>query len=270
MKRIVLVRHATAAEVGPRGSDFHRRLRKRGRREAAVMADRAAVLLGTPSQLVTSPADRALETARAFAERLGLTNEQVTVREQLYGGLLPEEFLHIVREFDDAHATVMVFGHDPSFSEFASYLVPGFSELIPKAGVVAIDIDRKSWGAVSPGDGVLFAFERPPAPEVQKRIEEDLIDRLAAEIRTAVFAAAKEFGVPEHRDVVKSVARASARLAQAVRPFAAATAAPKPAGARAKTTPERRLTRRNARKVAKGPRRASSGTRAKRRPGSRA
>ena len=151
--------------------------------------------------IVTSPADRALETARAFVERLGIPAERVAVREQLYGGLLPEEFLHIVREFDDAHATVMIFGHDPSFSEFAAFLIPGFKQLIPKAGVVAIDLDRKSWSAVSAGDGKLAMYERPPAPEVQKRIEEDLIDRLAMEIRTAVFAAVRGFEVPENREV---------------------------------------------------------------------
>lgn len=269
MKRIVLVRHATAVEVGPKGSDFHRRLRKRGRREAAVMADRVATLLGTPDALVTSPADRALETARAFAERLGMTTEQITVREQLYGGLLPEEFLHIVREFDDAHATVMVFGHDPSFSEFASYLVSDFGEMIPKAGVVAIDLDRKSWVAVARGDGVLAAFERPPAPEIQKRIEEDLVDRLSMEIRTAVFAAVRAFGVPENRDVVKSVARASARLARAVRPFAASGGEKGAASEPRKATRGTALSKRRARKVAKGPRRAG-GTRAKRRVRSRA
>lgn len=265
MKRIVLVRHATAVDVGPKGSDFHRRLKKRGRREAAIMADRVAGLLGAPDLVVTSPADRALETARAFAERLGISGECVVVREQLYGGLLPEEFLHIVGEFDDANATVMVFGHDPSFSEFAAHLVAGFNELIPKAGVVVIDVERKSWSAVRAGDGVVAAFERPPAPEVQKRIEEDLIDRLAMGIRTAVFAAVREFGVPENRDVVKAVARASARLAQAVRPFAAAGDEAKAPRARRKPQGERALTPRRAKRVAKGPRRAGAGARAKRR-----
>jgi phosphohistidine phosphatase len=265
MKRIVLIRHATAVDVGPKGSDFHRRLKKRGRREAAIMADRVAGSLGTPNLLVTSPADRALETARAFADRLGLSGERVVVREQLYGGLLPEEFLHIVGEFDDACATVMVCGHDPSFSEFAAYLVPGFAELIPKAGVVAIDVDRKTWSAVRAGDGVLVAFERPPAPEIQKRIEEDLIDRLAMGMRTAVFAALREFGVPENRDVVKAVARASAGLAQAVRPFAVAGSeawTPRP---RKGAAGERTLTPRRAKKVAKGLRRAGGRARAKRR-----
>jgi hypothetical protein len=162
----------------------------------------------------------------------------------------------------------MVFGHDPSFSEFAAYLVPRFHELIPKAGVVAIDLDRKSWRTVTAGDGALAALERPPAPDVQKRIEDDLIDRLAAEIRTAVFAAVRGFDVPENRDVVKAVARASARLARAVRPFAASGAADTGPAPRRKAS--RALTARRAKTVAKGPRRARGVTRGKRRARSRA
>jgi len=262
MKRIVLVRHATAVDVGPKGSDFHRRLKKRGRREAAFMADRIATNLGKPDLLMTSPADRALETARAFAERLGITTEAMIVREQLYGGLLPDEFLRIVAELDDAHDTVMIVGHDPSFTEFAGYMAQDFKESIPKAGVVALDFDVESWAAVKPSDGALAAFEKPPATEVQKRIEEDLLDRLSAEIRAAVFAAVKSFGVPENSDVVKSVARASARVAKAVRPFAASgTHHVVDAGD---------LMRKNAKKVAKGPRRAEGKSPKQRRGRSRA
>ncbi len=262
MKRIVLVRHATAVDVGPKGSDFHRRLKKRGRREAAIMADRFATTLGKPDLVITSPADRALETARAFVERLGLSTDAMVVREQLYGGLLPDEFLRIVVELDDAHDSVMIVGHDPSFTEFAGYLLPDFKESIPKAGVVVMDFECTSWSAVSPGDGALAAFEKPPAAEVQKRIEDDLLDRLSAEIRTAVFAAVRSFGVPEHRDVVKSVARASARVAKAVRPFAASGAESAANG--------KSLTRKRAKKVAKGPRRAQPRSRTQRRGRSRA
>jgi phosphohistidine phosphatase len=245
-------------------------LKKRGRREAAIMADRVAASLSSPDLAVTSPAARALETARIFAERLGLADDRMVTREQLYGGLLPDEFLRIVRELDDAHDAVMIFGHDPSFSEFAAYLVPGFTALIPKAGVVAIDVERNSWSAVRAGDGKLAAFERPPAPEVQKRIEEDLIDRLASEIRTAVFASLRSLGVPEHRDVVKAVARASARLALVARPFAASSSPETPGNRRRAASRERVISRRRAKKVAKGPRRSSGASASKRRARSRA
>jgi phosphohistidine phosphatase len=239
MKRIVLVRHATAVETGPQGSDFHRRLKKRGRREAAIMADRTAAITGTPDLMVTSPADRAADTARAFADRLGYPIERVVVREQLYGGLLPEDFLRIINDLDDAHASVMIFGHDPSFSEFAAFLVRGFSDLVPKAGVVVIDVDRKSWKRVRAGDGSLVAFERPPAPELQRRIEEDLVESIARELRGATFSALASFGIPENREVVKAVARAAVRVAKAVRPYAVTPGPSKPRRRTAARKPKR-------------------------------
>src|SRR5262249_3818474 len=95
MRRLILVCHATAVDEGPKGSDFHRRLKKRGRREAQLMAERVAATVGKPDQIFSSPADRALETARLFADRLGVPVERVTVREELYGGLESDDFLHI-------------------------------------------------------------------------------------------------------------------------------------------------------------------------------
>jgi phosphohistidine phosphatase len=246
LKRIVLVRHATAVETGPRGSDFHRRLKKRGRREAAIMADATAARVGTPDLMISSPADRAIETARAFADRCGYPQARIEQREELYGGLLPEEFLRIVNDVDDVYSVVMLFGHDPSFSEFASFLVPGFSDSIPKAGVVVIDATGKTWRSLRRGRGTLSAFERPPAIDDQKRMEEELRDEIARRIRTAVFAVLREIGVAENRDVVKDVARAATRIARTVRPFigswttARPVAPPRPRPARRRRSPRRK------------------------------
>ncbi len=224
MKRLVLVRHATAVETGPRGSDFHRRLKKRGRREALLMAERLATMASAPDLLLSSPADRALETARVFAERFGVGETAIEQREQLYGGLLAEEFMRLVRTLDDRHQCVFVFGHDPSFSEFAGLLAADFNELIPKAGYVVIDVPRRTWRTLRGGDGTVAAFERPPAPGVQKRMEAELRDRLAGSIRTRVFGALREFGVQEDPDVVRVVARSASRVTRAVLPAAIAAA----------------------------------------------
>jgi hypothetical protein len=95
---------------------------------------------------------------------------------------------------------------------------------------------------------------------VQKRIEEDLMDRLSTEVRTAVFAAVRAFGVPENREVVRTVARASARIAKVVRPFATAGESSSP-----RATAARPLSKRRARRVAKGPRRVTRPARAAKR-----
>jgi phosphohistidine phosphatase len=261
MKRLILVRHATAVDAGPEGSDFHRRLKKRGRREALLMAERVGGSVGVPDLVLSSPADRALETARVFVTHLGIPEERVTLREQLYGGLLPEEFLQIVQRLPERAATVMVFGHDPSFTEFAAFMIPGFRDAIPKAGVLVIEIDRPKWRPVRSGDGRAALFQRPPAPDVQKRIEEDLMDRLVLAIRGGIFTAIRKLGLVETRDVVKTVARSSARLARDLRPFARAGSGRSPAGtgrgARAKrkktaATARRKAPARSRRRSARG------------------
>jgi phosphohistidine phosphatase len=233
MKRLILVRHATAVDKGPKGSDFHRRLKKRGRREAFLMADRIAALIDAPDQMLSSPADRALETARVFAERMGIPAERVALREELYGGLLPEDFLHIVQRFDNRAGTVMVFGHDPSFTEFAGYLINGFQSAIPKAGVLVMEIDRPRWRSVRPGDARMAHFERPPAPAVQKRADEDLMDRLVAVIRAGILSGTRGFGLDNSHEVNRLIERTSTRLARELRLFARTgpfkTIAPKPA-----------------------------------------
>jgi phosphohistidine phosphatase len=220
MRRLILVRHATAVDAGPKGSDFHRRLKKRGRREAQLMAERVASLVGVPDQVFSSPADRALETAQVFAERLGVPAERVAVREELYGGLEPDDFLHIVQRFDDGVKTVMVFGHDPSFTEFAACMIPDFKQAIPKAGVLVMDIDRPRWQSVHAGDARMVLFERPPAPDQQKRMHEDLVDRLVVAIRAGILSGVRDFGLGNSRDVTRAIARTSTKLAKDLSEFA--------------------------------------------------
>lgn len=189
-----------------------------------MMAERLAAVTSVPDLILSSPADRALETALVFAGRFGVAPDTIVQREQLYGGLLPEEFLRIVHLLDDRHSCVFVFGHDPSFSEFAAFLVRGFGDMIPKGGCLVIDLPRKSWRTVRPGDGRVVRFERPPAPDVRKRLEAELGDRLAGSIRAAVFAALRGFDVPENPDLVRVVARAAARVTKTALPVALAAA----------------------------------------------
>jgi phosphohistidine phosphatase len=235
MKRVILVRHATAVDRGPEGSDFHRRLKKRGRREAEVMAARVRTLVDAPDQLFSSPADRALETARIFAGHLEIPAERFALREELYGGLLPEEFLRIVQRFDDRLSSVMIFGHDPSFTEFAACMIPSFRGAIPKAGVLVMDVDRPRWRAIRAGDGRAVHFERPPAPDVQKRMEEDVLDRLVVAIRQGILSSTRTLDLGNSREVMRLVARMSTRLARELKPFARSTMRDVAAAAAART-----------------------------------
>ena len=136
MKKIILVRHATAAAKGPDIEDFTRSLRKKGHKECRAMirwyldnVDEMADLM------LSSPANRAIETALLFAKGLGYKPKKISRNEGLYGTASSKDFLDILKSLDEEIDSVMVFGHDPEFSEFAQYMVNGVETGLPKCSV---------------------------------------------------------------------------------------------------------------------------------------
>jgi len=161
MKQLTIVRHATAVPGLEGGDDFSRRLRGKGRREADAMAAWFRSLERGADVFVSSPADRALETAIAFARALGRRKRDVRTDERLYDAAGAADVLAVVRELDDAFASAIVFGHNPAFTSFARAFVRGFDADLPKCGVVAATSSRRRWSTLRPGEARLDAFQYP-------------------------------------------------------------------------------------------------------------
>src|SRR5690606_28419591 len=112
MKRLTLVRHAKSSWADPALPDNERPLSGRGERDAPAMAARLAARGERPDAILTSHARRAAMTARAFAERLGLSEETVRVDRRLY--LAPADLiLDVLRAQDDRVSHVLAVGHNP-------------------------------------------------------------------------------------------------------------------------------------------------------------
>src|SRR2546426_10315742 len=101
MRLLTLVRHAKSSWDYPELSDFERPLNERGRRDAPAMAQRISRLPPKPDLLMSSPATRALATARLFAETLGFPMQDITIDARIYDAS-PETLLNVVRQLDDA------------------------------------------------------------------------------------------------------------------------------------------------------------------------
>ena len=128
-----------------------------------------------PDLLISSTANRALETAHLFAKGLKYPLEKILVKDSLYNEMSEEALLYIIHQVDDRYDSVMLFGHNPVFTDLASLLIKDFHEDIPKSGIVGIEFSQSEWKAVKPLSGKLILFEYPKRmAKTYKRLQVDL------------------------------------------------------------------------------------------------
>ena len=162
MKTVYLVRHGKAAGRDTEMPDFERTLIERGRNDSMEVAERLQKQGVNPSLIISSPAARAIQTARIFAENLKYPKKKILTRKALYDQT-DDAILDILHSIDDEHDTVMLVGHDPSFSYFAGILAKNFDENLPTCGVVGIECKIKTWTDIAPGQGKKKIVDYPGA-----------------------------------------------------------------------------------------------------------
>jgi phosphohistidine phosphatase len=156
MKTLFLVRHAKSSRDDPSLPDRDRPLDRRGNQDAPKMGKRLAKRDLKPDLLVSSPALRALTTAQLIADEVGYKRKDIVVDDRLYASS-PDDLLAVIRALDKKLDCVMLFGHNPEFTDLAHRLS---SEIIdmPAGAVAEFDFDTKAWsdvGAVEPAKAVL-------------------------------------------------------------------------------------------------------------------
>jgi len=160
MKRLLIVRHAKAEKTAPRGGDFDRPLAPRGEADAVEMGRRLARSKTHPDAIVTSPAERALATARLIARELDFPWDELRTAKSVYLACAGS-LLELVRELPSGAESAMIVGHNPGVSELAQSLVRDFAQDLPTAAVVAIDLPADTWAGVRRGNGTLRSYDYP-------------------------------------------------------------------------------------------------------------
>ncbi len=211
MKTIYLVRHGKAVKKDANLPDFQRTLVKKGKEESSDMAKKVKKVGISPDLLISSSADRALETAHIFAQRIGYPKKKIMVKDSLYNVLKEEIILEVIQGVDNKYNSVMLFGHEPSFSHFAAFLLKDFNEGIPKSGVVCINFRRKTWKGVTKGNGRLKHFDYPR--QISKAYK-NTKNELAAEISDTVKKCLQKVDRQSAEKILKSIEKSSLSLAQ--------------------------------------------------------
>lgn len=145
-KTLFLVRHAKATRKDPAEPDRGRPLEDSGRHDATAMGKRLADRKVKPDLLLSSPAVRALETAQRIADELGFAHKDIMVDERLYASSA-DDLLAVVRALDDALGSVMLFGHNPEFTDLAHRLSAEITDM-PTCAVAKFRYETQAWADV--------------------------------------------------------------------------------------------------------------------------
>lgn len=160
MKTLTLVRHAKSSWKDTSLTDRDRPLNKRGKRDAPEMGRRIAAAGIRPSLIVSSPAVRAWTTAKVIANEIGYPREFLQRDNALYLASV-NGILDVIASQDVGFNSLMLVGHNPGFTDFANYLVPGLTNNVPTAGVISVELDTDEWTLYDKPDTGLLLYDFP-------------------------------------------------------------------------------------------------------------
>ena len=152
MKRVVIVRHAKSVPYGYE-DDFNRGLSDRGKKDAAKISSELYSLGTKPDAMVSSPAKRAIKTARIFAENLDFDKHQITEVKEIYHGMTTSGFLELIHELPETAQTAFFFGHNPPVHYFVANLLKDFGGDMPTCSTVGIDFNVLRWEEIEARTG---------------------------------------------------------------------------------------------------------------------
>lgn len=158
MKTLFILRHAKSSWKDYSLSDFERPLNSRGKKASLFMGELMKLRSLIPEVIVSSPAERAKQTANNLKDS-GSFNVEVKYDKRIYGASA-KTLLYLISEFDDEFDFVMIVGHNPEF-EILVRLLSNEKHRLTTANLAVIDLNIKNWNEVSVSCGNLRALLRP-------------------------------------------------------------------------------------------------------------
>ncbi|WP_076068890.1 SixA phosphatase family protein [Sphingomonas montana] len=168
MKTLILLRHAKSGWDDTVSRDFDRPLNPKGKRAGRTVGQHMRTLGLAFDAAVASPAVRVVETLAQVADGYGVAIDPAWDRRIYLASATT--LLDVVRETDDAAATLLLVGHNPGLEDLVLALVPDrngnlernkVEEKFPTASLAVLHFEIDLWADVKPGSGTLIRFIRP-------------------------------------------------------------------------------------------------------------
>ena len=148
MKTLYLVRHAKSSWDHPGLTDFERPLLEKGIIKTKKVIKFLKEKKVRIDLMISSPAVRAIETAKLIAKGLDYPIDKIITEKKIYEGTI-DEILDIIYETDNKIDSLMLFGHNPNFSILAGSFVQLGDDFLPTSGIIGISFSTGKWKMIS-------------------------------------------------------------------------------------------------------------------------
>lgn len=158
MKTLLLLRHAKSSWHDVGQTDFERPLNARGLKAAPLIGRFMRKQKIRPDLMLSSPAERARQTAMLVGEAAKITAE-VRYDERIYEASVLR-LLEVVSQIEDAANIVLLVGHNPGLEELLAQLT-GQVRQMPTGALAHITLGLERWSKIRANTGQLDWLVKP-------------------------------------------------------------------------------------------------------------
>ena len=159
MKTVYIVRHAKSSWEYEGIHDSDRPLKKRGIKDAYLVANHIKKQIIKPEVFISSSAIRALSTGIIFCNQLEYPLSNLKINKSLYS-FSDGYLVKTIRAIDDMCNSAMIFSHDHGISDFVNNFGNELIDHVPTCGVVCIQFDTKHWKSIKKGKTKFTCFPK--------------------------------------------------------------------------------------------------------------
>lgn len=158
MKTLLLLRHAKSSWQNLGQRDFDRPLNERGKKAAPLMGRFIRKERVQPDLVISSPAERARQTATLVMESAKLKAE-LRYDERIYEASAVR-LLEVISQIEDEMGVLLLVGHNPGLEELL-HLLTGEAQHMPTAALARIFLAVEKWSEVRGQSGRLEWLVKP-------------------------------------------------------------------------------------------------------------
>ncbi|MBC7909331.1 MAG: histidine phosphatase family protein, partial [Pyrinomonadaceae bacterium] len=147
------MRHAKSDWGDQSLSDFERPLNDRGQRAAPLIGGFLRREKLQPQLALSSPAERARQTARLVIEAAGIAGVALRYDERIYEASAAQ-LQSVIAQIEEDVSVALLIGHNPGFTDLLAALT-GEAQHMPTAALAQIALNIEKWSGVSANCGQL-------------------------------------------------------------------------------------------------------------------